>query len=652
MALTEHTREQIDYVLLPGDAFSVVRTTPEFLRNFAIESETDTRIDVVHRSGARVQVSLDGKGDITGHVVHAPGETPWPDARDARPTLPLRARSWGEVWATVRADLQTIVETVEGEEIAVLGEDAHGRWRWRFILEDRDNGDPLYLGEGKSACTDPVSWTLLALKLERDLPMDGATAVADLRLAVEALRQVLPFVEGDRVPESVVGPVGKSLEERRPGLFHEPRIRAAIGRLSTRADVIEHVDGRDPTLHLGAAVFKLEQVPSTTEHFGPAILNHILAVAMDASNHLREAESVLPDDDGLARRREWLDAHLRSTLEASQAVPALGPFERVMVSPQSLDVPEDYTPPAVGGAPEPGPGWHQVDGDDSGSLWRHDQGGALRLVMADGVVGIAQLYTDGPALAELSTVGHTLIDAQRQTLLAHLQEGANPRQTLAPLDAQPTWQLRPFVTGNAGEGRRFRTWIVDAFEPRRSALLMVIVDAEDAQLGHILLQGPAAVDQMLRFAVAQQPAPPPLSVTGAAGDLVALVRAGASAVLALRPSDADIETVFTSRAVPHIKANIGQFWVDPLDLPAGDHQVRTFEARTQEFAAEQGDAAEFPGGWAMVAAHLRRDVVWHHVVLRDADNRTRHLTGFVWLHDHWAWFPKPWRLLPEGMLET
>jgi hypothetical protein len=57
------------------------------------------------------------------------------------------------------------------------------------------------------------------------------------------------------------------------------------------------------------------------------------------------------------------------------------------------------------------------------------------------------------------------------------------------------------------------------------------------------------------------------------------------------------------------------------------------------------------GGWSRVLPHLTTDALvrpwaaWR-VHPHGAQGGTRY-EGLVWLDDHWAWFPKPWRALPS-----
>ncbi len=58
--------------------------------------------------------------------------------------------------------------------------------------------------------------------------------------------------------------------------------------------------------------------------------------------------------------------------------------------------------------------------------------------------------------------------------------------------------------------------------------------------------------------------------------------------------------------------------------------------------------AEFPGGYRQLVGALKPGFVW--VCWRFvAVNETSGLSfdGLVWIDDHLAWFPRPWKLLPR-----
>jgi len=110
----------------------------------------------------------------------------------------------------------------------------------------------------------------------------------------------------------------------------------------------------------------------------------------------------------------------------------------------------------------------------------------------------------------------------------------------------------------------------------------------------------------------------------------------------LRPRDDDYAKTFAATVVDRARKHYEELWAGPLDFrhpEAGAH--------VEVHVAALGDDHElFPGRHGEVAAVLLPGRVWaswRYV----APGRTAGLFyhGLAWCDDHWAWFPKPYRLL-------
>jgi hypothetical protein len=122
---------------------------------------------------------------------------------------------------------------------------------------------------------------------------------------------------------------------------------------------------------------------------------------------------------------------------------------------------------------------------------------------------------------------------------------------------------------------------------------------------------------------------------------IAVDRTGV-ALRELRPRDDDYAKTFAASVVDRARRHYEELWAGPLDFrhpePGGHVEIHV--------AALGDDHELFPGRHREVAAILLPGRVWaswRYV----APGRTAGLFyhGLAWCDDHWAWFPKPYRLL-------
>lgn len=116
----------------------------------------------------------------------------------------------------------------------------------------------------------------------------------------------------------------------------------------------------------------------------------------------------------------------------------------------------------------------------------------------------------------------------------------------------------------------------------------------------------------------------------------------------LCPRDADYAAVFVGDAAGRARDGYAAMWQNPPEAlgKASQAQVRAFAAEADALGTDNEFSREFPGGYRQIAAQLHDDKIW--LVWKHTDPGTdtgMSYDGLVWLRDHWAWFPKPWRVL-------
>ncbi len=121
---------------------------------------------------------------------------------------------------------------------------------------------------------------------------------------------------------------------------------------------------------------------------------------------------------------------------------------------------------------------------------------------------------------------------------------------------------------------------------------------------------------------------------------------------ALRPHAEDYATVFHADVAEIARQGYEQMvWSQPMVWPIKSEQtrLRVVAALAEDFAVEMNPRArEFPGGYASVASHFMPGHMWFAwEYLAPGASAGLAFDGLVELGDRWAWFPKPWRILPR-----
>jgi hypothetical protein len=116
----------------------------------------------------------------------------------------------------------------------------------------------------------------------------------------------------------------------------------------------------------------------------------------------------------------------------------------------------------------------------------------------------------------------------------------------------------------------------------------------------------------------------------------------------LRPKDADYATVFVAEAVASAQERYELLWNKGIGFrqPGNRTQLRIHVAPAGALADDNAMSRPFPVGYRSIANLLVPSRVWaawqYH-----APGNTAGLSydGLVWCDDHWAFFPKPYRVL-------
>jgi hypothetical protein len=126
---------------------------------------------------------------------------------------------------------------------------------------------------------------------------------------------------------------------------------------------------------------------------------------------------------------------------------------------------------------------------------------------------------------------------------------------------------------------------------------------------------------------------------------------GEDLVRVLRPQPDDFARVFIGAAAATARQGYEQLWSAPPKPLAKPEQtiVRAFATDAATLRGDNDASREFPGGYRAIAHHLQPGFSW--VVFRVlAPGETQGISydGLVRIGDRWAWFPKPWRILPAA----
>lgn len=119
----------------------------------------------------------------------------------------------------------------------------------------------------------------------------------------------------------------------------------------------------------------------------------------------------------------------------------------------------------------------------------------------------------------------------------------------------------------------------------------------------------------------------------------------------LKPTTADYKAVFEGDAAAKAEKGYDALWGGgkPVVITAdpANTELKLFKATTDEMKSGTSEAlAEFPGGYKQVVAQLKPGLtIYRWKYTKPGNSLGMAYDGLVYVNGHWAWFPKPWRVL-------
>jgi hypothetical protein len=119
----------------------------------------------------------------------------------------------------------------------------------------------------------------------------------------------------------------------------------------------------------------------------------------------------------------------------------------------------------------------------------------------------------------------------------------------------------------------------------------------------------------------------------------------------LRPLVEDYAKVFQPAAAEQARHAYENLWraFTEIPFPTGTQsELRIAVAPAGMLASANDLSRQFPGGYAAIARHLLPHRVWAAwEYVKPGEDSGLAFDGLVWCDDHWAWFPKPYRVLAK-----
>lgn len=118
---------------------------------------------------------------------------------------------------------------------------------------------------------------------------------------------------------------------------------------------------------------------------------------------------------------------------------------------------------------------------------------------------------------------------------------------------------------------------------------------------------------------------------------------------ALRPTSTDYKAVFTDDFVTKAEQGYDKLWSDPKSVIAADPantELKLSKATTEDLKAwTPAVKNDFPGGYEKVKDAFKPGLTiyrWKYV--KPGEDMGTAFDGLIYVNNHWAWFPKPWRI--------
>lgn len=119
---------------------------------------------------------------------------------------------------------------------------------------------------------------------------------------------------------------------------------------------------------------------------------------------------------------------------------------------------------------------------------------------------------------------------------------------------------------------------------------------------------------------------------------------------ALKPSSDDYKAVFVGDAAAKAATGYDKLWSDPktvISASPANTEVLLSKATTDDLKAWTPQAeADFPGGYKRIADKFQPGLtVYRWKYAKPGEKLGMAFDGLIFVNNHWAWFPKPWRVL-------
>lgn len=118
---------------------------------------------------------------------------------------------------------------------------------------------------------------------------------------------------------------------------------------------------------------------------------------------------------------------------------------------------------------------------------------------------------------------------------------------------------------------------------------------------------------------------------------------------AVQPRQEDYAKAFVPEVAEAARQAYREVWREPFDMryPGADQTQLLCHLAPAGMLAEENELSQhFPGGYRAIAHLLDPHRVWARwKCVRPGEDAGMAYDGLVWLDDHWAWFPKPYRTL-------
>jgi hypothetical protein len=118
----------------------------------------------------------------------------------------------------------------------------------------------------------------------------------------------------------------------------------------------------------------------------------------------------------------------------------------------------------------------------------------------------------------------------------------------------------------------------------------------------------------------------------------------------LRPRPEDYARVFQPEAVDASRVAYEAVWATPLRIISisPDSRLECHVAPASMLSYDNNLSWHFPGGYRTIASLLNPHCVWvAWKMIPPSQSAGMAYNGLVWIDDHWAWFPKPYRVLSK-----